>query len=172
MNISYNHTHPDIDDTARVFPGVIIVGDVTIHSQVNIWFNAVVRGDMASIEIGENTNIQDQVVIHTNIDAPVRIGKNVTIGHSAIIHAATILDDALIGMGAIILDKAVVESGAMVAAGTVVPPGKKVPSGMLAMGNPMRIVRELTQAEKDQNAANIAYYLNLANSYISQPESA
>lgn len=169
MNVTYDHTHPDIDETVRVFPGAIIVGDVIIRKQVNIWFNAVVRGDMASIVIGENTNIQDQVVIHTNIDAPVRIGKNVTIGHSAIIHAATIHDDALIGMGSIILDKAVVETGAMVAAGTVVPPGKTVPSGMLAMGNPMRIVRELTQAEKDQNAANIAYYLHLAHSYLSQP---
>lgn len=165
MKNQYQNIEPTIDPLARVFPSAIIVGDVTIYPGVNVWFHATIRGDMAKVTIGENTNIQDNAVVHTNIDQPTYIGKNVTVGHSAIIHAATVHDHALIGMGAIILDGAIVEKYAMVAAGCLVPPGKVVPERMLAIGNPMRIVRELREDEIIANQKNVEYYLGLVKKY-------
>lgn len=156
---------PQIDPTASLFEGAIVAGDVIIHANVNVWYNVTIRGDMAAIVIGENTNIQDNAVIHVNTLTPTTIGKNVTIGHGAIIHGATVGDHALIGMGAILLDHSVVEPYAMVAAGCLVPPGKVVPSKMLAVGNPMKIVRELKESELSGNQENIEAYLSLASSY-------
>ena len=157
--------HKPILDESVVNLGADIVGDVKIGKDVNLWFNVTVRGDMASITIDEGTNIQDNAVVHVNTDAPTVIGKMVTVGHSAIIHAATIGDYSLIGMGSIILDKAVVGEYAMVAAGTLVPPGKVVPPKTLVMGNPMRIVRELSEKEIEANIQNSRNYIKLARAY-------
>ncbi len=153
---------PKIDPDAIVFPSAVVTGDATLAKGVSVWHNATVRGDMASVSIGEDTNVQDNAVIHVNHDRPTVIGKRVTIGHGAIIHGAVVEDDALIGMGSILLDGSVVESGAMVGAGTLVPPGKTVPAGMLAIGNPMRLVRPLTDAERLDNRKNVDRYLALA----------
>ncbi len=162
--MKYLNYEPKIDKDA-VNIGGDIIGDVTIEKDVNIWFNATVRGDMAPVTIKEGTNIQDNAVVHTNTDLPTFIGKLVTIGHSAIIHACTVHDYALIGMGSIILDSAEVGEYALVAAGTVVPPGKKVPPRTLVMGNPMRIVRELTDIEIEANIQNSRYYIKLSKEY-------
>jgi carbonic anhydrase/acetyltransferase-like protein (isoleucine patch superfamily) len=153
---------PMIASTAKIFPQAIVTGDVTIGEFVNVWYSATLRGDMAKIMVGENTNIQDNAVVHTNTNLPTLIGKNVTIGHGAIIHACTIEDDVLIGMGAIILDGAIVRQQAMVGAGCVVPPGKEVPRRTLVVGNPMRIVRELSDQELAINRDNVRYYLELS----------
>jgi carbonic anhydrase/acetyltransferase-like protein (isoleucine patch superfamily) len=164
--IPYLENQPTVSKKAYVLPGAIIAGDVRIDDHVSVWFNAVIRGDMARITIGENTNVQDLTVIHTNTASPTVIGRNVTIGHQAIIHACTIEDDALIGMGAVILDGAIIKKGAMVAAGTVVPPKKIVESYHLALGNPMVIKRPLTDLEIEHNRANIAHYIDLAQAYV------
>jgi len=162
--MKYLNYIPKLDKTV-INLGATITGDVVIDKDVNLWFNVSVRGDMESITIGEGTNIQDNAVIHVNTNSPTAIGKFVTVGHSAIVHAATVKDYALIGMGSIILDKAVVEEYAMVAAGTVVPPGKIVPSRHLVMGNPMRIVRELSDEEVKANIDNALYYIALSKEY-------
>ncbi len=154
-------THP----TAKVFETAVVIGDVTIEENVSVWFNATVRGDMAKVIIGKNTNIQDNAVVHTNTGLPTYIGENVTIGHSAIIHAATVKDNVLIGMGAILLDGCVVNESAMVGAGCLVPPGKIVPARTLVVGNPMRIVRELSDDEIKSNIENAGHYLRLMNEY-------
>ena len=120
---------------------------------------------MAKITIGEGTNIQDNAVVHTDTMLPTAIGKYVTVGHSAIIHACTVKDHALIGMGSVILNKAVIGEYAMVAAGTLVPPGKVVPPKTLVMGSPMRIVRELSEEEIKANHKNALTYISLAQSY-------
>ncbi len=158
------HT-PVIDPSATIFEGAIVAGEVKIGANVNVWYNATIRGDMAAIEIGANTNVQDNAVIHVNTNTPTFIGQSVTIGHGAIVHGATVGDHALIGMGSILLDHSVVEPYAMVAAGCLVPPGKIVPTGMLAVGNPMKIVRALTPEEQEHNANNVLAYLRLADSY-------
>ncbi|MFH0992834.1 MAG: gamma carbonic anhydrase family protein [bacterium] len=145
-----------------IAPSAVIAGDVTLAAGVNVWHHVTIRGDMAPVIVGRDTNVQDNAVIHTNIDLPTRIGVGVTIGHSAIIHAATIHDHALIGMGSIILDGAVIGEGAMVGAGTLVPPRKTVPPYTLVVGNPMQVIRELTVTERQNNRDNVERYLALA----------
>lgn len=165
---NYLNKKPVIAESAYVFPGAIVTGDVILKENVSVWYNAVVRGDMANIIIGESTNIQDLAVIHTNTNRPTLIGKNVTIGHGAIIHACTIGNDCLIGMGSIILDNAVIGDGAMIGAGTVVPPNKIIPAGMLAYGNPMAIARTLTKEELLANKNNALLYVEMMNQYKSK----
>ncbi len=161
----YKNIKPNIASDAIILPTAVVVGDVTIDSKASVWFNATVRGDMARISIGEGTNIQDNAVVHTDTSLPTSIGKYVTVGHSAIIHAATVGDYALIGMGSVILNKAVIGEYAMVAAGTVVPPGKVVPPKSLALGNPMRIIRQLSESEIDSNLKNTLTYIKLSKEY-------
>lgn len=165
---NYLNKKPVIVESAYVFPGAIVTGDVILKENVSVWYNAVVRGDMANIIIGESTNIQDLAVIHTNTNRPTLIGKNVTIGHGAIIHACTIGNDCLIGMGSIILDNAMIGDGAMIGAGTVVPPNKVIPAGMLAYGNPMAIARTLTKEELLANKNNALLYVEMMNQYKSK----
>ncbi|MGM0495462.1 MAG: gamma carbonic anhydrase family protein [Bacillota bacterium] len=162
--MKYLDKSPNIHKSVMNLGGKII-GDCKIEKNCNVWFHATIRGDMDKVTIKEGTNIQDNAVVHTNIDAPTYIGKYVTVGHSAIIHACTINDYALIGMGSVILDKAEIGEYALVAAGTVVPPGKKVPPRTLALGNPMKIIRKLSEAEIEANIENAKNYIKLANDY-------
>ncbi len=145
------HTHkgcsPNVSKAAYLAPSAEIVGDVTLGRDASVWFNATIRGDLAGITIGENTNIQDNAVIHVNTDMPVFIGSNVTVAHSAVIHACTIRDCSLIGMGAIVLDGAVIQENCLVGAGALVPPNKTYPPGSLLTGTPARVVRQLTCEE-------------------------
>jgi carbonic anhydrase/acetyltransferase-like protein (isoleucine patch superfamily) len=161
----YKDMTPKIPQTAKIFANATLAGDITVGEYVNIWFNASLRGDMAPITIGHHTNIQDNAVVHTNTDMPTYIGANCTIGHGAIIHACTIGDNCLVGMGSIILDGAVVEDNALVGAGTLVPPGKTVPSGSLVVGNPMRVVRQLTKEEIQAISINKDHYIALMKDY-------
>lgn len=140
---------PKIHESCFVVEESIIAGNVTMGEGSNVWFYAVVRGDVNYIKIGSFSNIQDGAIIHVTKNNPTIIGNYVTIGHGAKLHGCIIEDSALIGTGAIILDGAIVEEGAWVASGSVVPPGKVVPSGMLALGNPCKIQRELTEEEKN-----------------------
>lgn len=161
----YRNKSPKISKTAKVFKNAVIAGDVTLHDFVNVWYNVTLRGDMASITILENTNIQDNCIVHTNTNSPTHIGRNVTVGHGAIIHAATVKDNALIGMGSIILDGAVIGESSLVGAGCVVPPHKIVPDRTLVIGNPMKIIRELTDDEIEGIKANADEYLKLMSEY-------
>lgn len=161
----YLHHSPAISKKAKLFPGSVVTGDVVIEDCVSVWFNAIIRGDMAQVMIKENTNIQDGAIIHTNIDKPTLIGKNCTIGHGAIIHACTIGNDVLIGMGSIILDGAVIGDGAMIGAGTIVLPKKIIPPKMLAYGNPMLVTRILTKEELDSNRQNAINYVKIMQNY-------
>ena len=149
---------PQIDEQAVVADGAVVLGDVTIEKNASIWYNAVIRGDVNSISIGEGTNIQDLAVLHVDADAPLSIGKNVTIGHGAILHGCTIQDQALIGMGAIVLNGAKIGKGSMIAAGALVPQNT-VPDGALYMGNPAKFRRMLTEEELTANLKNAANYI-------------
>ena len=161
--ITYKGITPKIDPSVFIADGAHIIGDVEIGKDSSVWFNTVIRGDVNFIRIGERTNIQDNTVVHvTNKKFPTFIGSNVTIGHSAVIHACTINDFSLIGMGAVILDDAKIGKYSLIAAGAVVTMGMQVPEGVLAAGIPAKVVRSLTEVERKflvQSAQNYIEYV-------------
>jgi carbonic anhydrase/acetyltransferase-like protein (isoleucine patch superfamily) len=157
---------PKIHPTAFIAAGAVIIGDVEIGANANVWFGCVIRGDVQSIRIGEGTNVQDGTVIHvTRGDGPTVIGKGITIGHSALLHACTLEDYCFIGMHATVMDKAVVESGAMVAAAALVTPNKRVLKGQIWGGNPAKFMRELTEKEAAYIKISEENYIRLAKEY-------
>ncbi len=146
--------------------GASVIGQVELGDDVNVWFNTVIRGDVNTIKIGARTNIQDNTTVHVTVNTgPTRIGSDVTIGHNAVIHACTIEDECLIGMGATILDGAIIRSRCFVAAGSVVTPGKEMPSGVMVMGSPAKPVRPLTEAELAFLKRSAKDYVETARSY-------
>jgi len=155
----------DIKNSVFIAEGAKVLKDVTIKENSSVWFNAVIRGDSNSIYIGANSNVQDNAVIHTSSDHKVEIGNNVTIGHNAIVHGATIKDNVLFGMGAIILDGAIINENCIIGAGTLIPQNKIIPANSLVYGNPFKIVRELTDLEKEKIISNALKYVNEAKEY-------
>lgn len=124
-----------------------VIGSVIINNNVSVWFNAVIRGDNEPIEIGENTNIQDGVVVHTDEGIPMQIGKGVTIGHLAMLHGCCIGDNSLVGINAVILNNARVGANCIVGANSLVPEGKQIPEGSLVLGTPAKVIRKVTDEE-------------------------
>jgi carbonic anhydrase/acetyltransferase-like protein (isoleucine patch superfamily) len=164
--IEYKGKYPQIHPDAFIGDGVVIIGDVEIGENSSIWFNSVLRGDVAPIKIGENTNLQDGSVIHTSrFDGPVIIGNNVTIGHMALIHACKIQDNAFIGMRSMVMDHAIVEEYGFVAAGSVVTPNKVVKSRELWIGFPARCSRILSDEDIEKMRDTNKTYLRLKNEY-------
>ena len=145
---SVNGKAPQISEDCYIAENATIVGDVKIGSQCSVWFNAVVRGDVNSITIGNKVNIQDGAVIHCTYQKhPTVIGNYVSIGHNTIVHGCTIHDNVLIGMGAIVMDNCIVESNAIVAAGSVITQNTVVPSGTIYAGVPARKVKDINQSD-------------------------
>jgi carbonic anhydrase/acetyltransferase-like protein (isoleucine patch superfamily) len=164
--ITYKGITPKIHPTVFIAEGSHIIGDVEIGKDSSVWFNTVIRGDVHYIRIGERTNVQDNTVIHvTNRKFPTVIGSNVTIGHNAVIHACTINDYCLIGMGAIVLDDAKVGPYALVAAGAVVPMGMVIPEGTLAAGIPARVIRPLSDDERQSLIQSAQNYIDYVATY-------
>lgn len=153
---------PNIDETVYIAQGARIIGDVVLHEDVSIWYNATLRADVNRIEIGKNSNVQDNAVIHLSNDSKVIIGENVTIGHSAIVHGAIIEDNVVIGMGATILDNVIIGKNSIVAANALVSKNKIIPEGSLVMGVPAKVVRKLTSDEIENNIRNAKFYVNNA----------
>ena len=154
-----------IDKSVFIADGAKVIGDVEISKNGSVWFNAVIRADLDSVKIGENSNVQDNAVVHTSKDFGVQIGDNVTIGHSAIVHGCTVGNNVLIGMGAIVLDGAVIEDNCIIGAGTLVTHGKVIPAGSLAYGNPVKVVRQLTDDEIRSITDNAISYAEKAKNY-------
>jgi gamma-carbonic anhydrase len=164
--IPYRGVMPTIHPSAFIAPGASIIGDVHIGAETNVWFGCVIRGDVMPIRIGARTNIQDGTIVHvTRNTGPTTIGSGVTIGHQAIIHAATIEDDAFVGMGARVLDGAVVESGAFLAAGALLTPNKRVKKGEVWAGNPAKFFRPMTDDEIKYIPWSATHYVALAKEY-------
>lgn len=149
-----------------VADGAKIIGDVKIKDGSSVWYNAVIRGDSNKIEIGENTNVQDNAVLHTSHSYALKIGNNVTIGHGAIVHGCTVGDNVLIGMGAIILDGAVIEDNCIIGAGALITQKKQVPEGTLWLGNPAKMIREITEEERISILENADKYSEEAKQYM------
>jgi len=143
----YKDHKPCIDASASIAENCMVIGRCSIGEDCSIWYNAILRADVNEIVIGKGTNIQDGCVVHCDEDYSTRIGENVTVGHMAIIHGCTIGSNCIVGMGSTILDGAVIGDNVIIGANSLVTSGKHIPSGVLAMGSPARVVRELTPAE-------------------------
>ena len=154
---------PHLSNAAWVAPSAVVIGDVQLEAGASLWPTAVARGDLASIRIGEGSNVQDGAVLHGDPGDPVLIGRDVTIGHRAVIHGATLEDGCLVGIGAIVLNGVTVGAGALVAAGSVVT--KEVPPGTLVMGAPAAVKRELSPEAIDQQRCHARRYAQLAASH-------
>ena len=145
-----------------IAPTAVVVGDVTLGENVSIWHGAVLRGDSGAITVGDNSNVQDNCVLHEKVS----IGKGVSVGHGAILHGCTVGDDCVIGMGAIILDGAVLAEHCLVGAGAVVTGKMNAPAGSLILGNPAKVVKELTPEQIAYIHEDAVNYVNLAEKYL------
>jgi len=159
---------PAVDPDAYIAPGAFLSGAVTIGARASIWPSSSLRGDIAPIVIGQESNVQDNAVLHVATDLGVTVGRRVTIGHGAIVHACTIGDESLIGMGAIVLDGAVVGERCLIGAHATVLMNTIIPPGSLVVGSPARVVRTLSAAEQDGLGAWADHYLVLSVEYRRQ----
>ncbi|WP_460795607.1 gamma carbonic anhydrase family protein [Microbacterium sp. GXF0217] len=150
---------PAIADDVFVADGARVVGAVTLEAGASVWYNAVLRADSASITIGAETNLQDNVSVHVDSGHPVVLGRRVSVGHNAVVHGCTIGDGSLVGMGAVVLSGAVIGAGCLVAGGAVVLGGTEVPDGSLVAGVPAKVRRVLTDEERAGLIANAEIYL-------------
>lgn len=162
----YRGLWPTLHETVFMTDGAFVIGDVHIGAHSSVWFNAVVRGDVCPIRIGEKTSVQDNATLHVTHDTgPLNIGNCVTIGHGAVLHACTVKDHVLIGMGAVLLDDCVVEPWSIVAAGALVRQGFTVPSGMLVAGVPAKVMRPITDAERRNIEESPENYVRYSQNY-------
>jgi carbonic anhydrase/acetyltransferase-like protein (isoleucine patch superfamily) len=157
---------PRIDPSVFIAPGAVVLGDVTIAAESSVWFQAVIRGDINRIVIGPGTNVQDGAVIHLADDFGAFVGGLVTIGHKAVVHACTIADEVLIGMGAIILDGAEIGARSIIGAGALVTMHTKVPPGSLVVGSPARVRRALSLDEQKDVRTWAEKYVALSRHYL------
>ncbi len=151
---------PSIGEGVFIAPGAHVIGDVSIGDRVSIFFGAVLRGDLLSISIGSETNIQEHSMLHTtNGRSPTIVGDQVTIGHRALVHGCTVGNRCLVGMGSIILDDTVIEDECLIGAGTLITEGKRIPAGSMVLGSPGKVVRALTDSERAGLRAAAAGYV-------------
>ncbi|MBE3553770.1 MAG: gamma carbonic anhydrase family protein [Thermicanus sp.] len=163
--LPFAEKNPLIHPTAFIAKGAVVSGDVEIGEYTNIWYNAVIRGDIAPTRIGKKVSIQDNSTLHQSPNLPLIIEDEAIIGHNAILHSAIIRRGALIGMGAIILDGAEIGERAMVAAGALVPPGKKIPPHTLCVGSTAKVIRELTEKEDQEWRRIVSSYTEKGQIY-------
>lgn len=165
---SLNDLAPQLAAGAWAAPSADLIGDVRLGPRASVWFGAVIRADNTPILIGEDSNIQDGAIGHSDPGFPLTIGARVTVGHQAILHGCTIADECLIGMGAKILNGAVLESECLVGAGALITEGKHFATGSLIVGVPARVVRQLTDEERKLLRESAAHYAEKARRYAAQ----
>ena len=156
---------PEINADSWVAPNAIIIGKVKLEKNSSIWFNAVLRGDIEKIVIGENSNIQDGSVLHTDPGCPLTVGKGVTVGHMVMLHGCEISDDALIGIGSTILNKAKIGKNCIIGANTLVTENKLIPDNSLVLGSPGKIIRKVTDDEIKVICENAKHYVENSKRY-------
>lgn len=173
---SFNGKTPQLGERVYIDDSAVLVGDMQLADDVSIWPHVSARGDVNYIRIGARSNIQDNTVLHVTHDGPytpdggipLLIGEDVTVGHQCILHACTVGNRVLVGMGAIIMDGVVIEDDVLIGAGTLVPPGKRLESGYLYRGNPMRQARELKQQEIESLKYSAEHYCRLKDTYLGE----
>jgi carbonic anhydrase/acetyltransferase-like protein (isoleucine patch superfamily) len=144
-----------------VAPDASIIGSVTLENEANVWFNVVIRADNDQVTIGEQTNVQDGSVLHVDPGYPMTLGRRVTVGHKVMLHGCTIGDGTLVGINSVVMNGAKIGPATLIGANTLIAEGKEIPGGVLVLGSPGKIVRELTQEEKD-------YLLKVADGYVAR----
>ncbi len=160
--LPFDGVGPTIDPDAWLAPNATVIGDATIGARASVFYGAVVRADMARVTLGAGSNLQDNVVVHTDYGFPTSIGAGVSVGHAAVVHGCTVEDDCLIGMHATVLNGARIGAGSLVAAGTVVLEGTVIPPRSLVAGVPGKVRRPLTETEFDRLVENARIYLDLS----------
>lgn len=165
---SIGELRPQIGPDAWAAPSADLIGDVRLGARASIWFGAVIRADNTPILIGEESNIQDGAIGHSDAGFPLTVGARVTVGHQAILHGCTIADDCLVGMGARILNGAVLEPECLVGAGALITEGKSFPAGSLIVGSPARVIRQLSAEEKQALRLSAAHYAEKAARYAAE----
>ncbi len=165
MILTYKGKTPRVAKSAFVAETAVIIGDVTIEDEANIWFGAVLRGDIAPIVIKKGANIQDNTVIHVDTDIPCIVGEYVTVGHAAILHSTTIEENSLIGMGATLLTGSHIGKNCIIGANALVTENKNIPDSSLAVGIPAKIVRNVKENEKAFIHENAMHYIELSKEY-------
>ena len=163
--LPYKGIWPVIAENVFIAPGAMVIGNVTIREGASVWYNAVVRGDTAPIVIGQRTNIQDNCTLHVDADAPLSIGEDCTVGHGAIVHGATVGDRVLVAMNAVILSHSSVGADSIIAASALVGEGKNIQGGVLAVGIPAKVVRQLTEAEREDILSSATGYCQRAQEH-------
>jgi carbonic anhydrase/acetyltransferase-like protein (isoleucine patch superfamily) len=153
--------HPE----SWVAPTAALIGKVRLRAGASVWFGAVLRGDNELIDIGENSNVQDGTVMHTDTGIPLTVGRGVTIGHNAMLHGCTVGDYSLIGINAVVLNGAVIGKYCLIGANSLIPEGKIIPDGSLVMGSPGKVVRELTPEQRANLEENATHYVKNAARY-------
>jgi gamma-carbonic anhydrase len=159
---------PDIHPDTFVAEGARLIGRVILRAGASVWYNSVLRADLADIVIGENSNIQDNCTVHVDAGKATVLGSHVTVGHGVILHACTIEDDCIIGMGAIILDDAVIKRGTIVGAGSLVPPRKTYAGGSLLLGSPAVVAKVLSDADVAHHAEHARAYVEFWRAYVAR----
>jgi carbonic anhydrase/acetyltransferase-like protein (isoleucine patch superfamily) len=165
MKYRLGSSHVEAHADSWVAPNATLVGKVKLEPGASVWFNAVLRGDNELIHIGENSNVQDGTVMHTDMGFPLNIGTGVTIGHNAMLHGCTVGDYSLIGINAVILNGARIGKYCIIGANSLIGEGKEIPDGSLVMGSPGKVVRELTEPQKKMLEASAAHYVHNAQRY-------
>ena len=156
---------PEIDESVFVAEGAVIRGNVTIGKNASVWFNAVIRSEEKPVVIGEGSNVQDNAVVHVDPWTSVTIGKNVTIGHGAIVHGCTIGDNTLVGMGAVVMNDAVIGKNCIIGAGALVTENTVIPDNSLVIGMPAKVRREVSAEEAERNRLNAEHYVEISREY-------
>ena len=166
---SYRGALPRIAASAYLDPSAQIIGNVEIGERSSVWCNATLRGDVNTIRIGDDSNVQDNSVLHVDYgEFPLHIGDRVTVGHSVVLHGCTVEDDCLIGIGAIVLNGAIIGRGSVIAAGALVSEGARIPPGSLVMGVPGKVRREVNEIERERFHLNWQRYVDLARHYLDE----
>jgi carbonic anhydrase/acetyltransferase-like protein (isoleucine patch superfamily) len=165
MLYSFEKYSPDIDKSVFVAQDAVLIGNVSIGKNSSIWFKTVIRADINEIKIGEGTNIQDGCLLHVTKNHFISIGSRVTVGHGAILHGCKIEDDCLIAMGAIILDGVHIGSNCLIAAGSLLTPNSQIPANSLVMGSPAKVIRQITELDREKIIAGWKNYVDYAQKY-------
>ena len=165
---SLGELSPKIDPDSWIAPNATVIGEVEIAKGASIWWSCTLRGDTDLLSVGENSNIQDNSVLHTDPGIPLVVGKNVTVGHRVILHGCTVGDNSLIGMGSTLLNGAVIGKNCLIGANTLIPEGKVIPDRSLVVGAPGRIVRELTDEEVERLHLSAQHYVQNWQRYVAE----